>query len=132
LQTLPEYSLRAIVSRSGHNAKAAAKQFEATYATTDYKEVLQDPEVDAVLIATRHSSHAEMALNALKAGKHVLLEKPMALTRAQMNPLLEFYAATPDAPILLTGFNRRFSRYGKAIFDQVQNRSKPMILNYRM
>jgi predicted dehydrogenase/threonine dehydrogenase-like Zn-dependent dehydrogenase len=132
LQSLKEYHLRAIVSKSGHNAKATAKQFEAGYATTDYKEVLQDPEVDAVLIATRHSSHAEMALNALKAGKHVLLEKPMALTRAQMEPILEFYAKTSDAPLLLTGFNRRFSKYGKAIFDQVQSRSKPMILNYRM
>lgn len=132
LQSLKEYNLRAVVSRSGHNAKATAKQFEAAYSTTNYKEVLQDPEVDAVLIATRHSLHAEMALNALKAGKHVLLEKPMALTRAQMESILEFYAKTPDAPLLLTGFNRRFSKYGKEIFNQVQNRSKPMILNYRM
>lgn len=132
LQSLKEFSLRAIVSKSGHNAKGVAKQFEANYATTDYKEVLHDPEVDAVLIATRHSLHAEMALNALKAGKHVLLEKPMALTRAQMETILEFYAKTPDAPLLLTGFNRRFSKYGKALFDQVQNRSKPLVLNYRM
>lgn len=132
LQSLKEYNLRAVVSRSGHNAKATAKQFEAAYSTTNYKEVLHDPEIDAVLIATRHFLHAEMALNALKAGKHVLLEKPMALTKGQMQPILEFYASTPDAPLLLTGFNRRFSKYGKAIFEQVQKRSKPMILNYRM
>ncbi|MBX7066589.1 MAG: bi-domain-containing oxidoreductase [Parachlamydiales bacterium] len=132
IQTLKQYNLRAVVSRSGHNAKAVAKQFEAGYATTDYQEVLKDPEIDAVLIATRHHLHSSMTLDALRAGKHVLVEKPLALNPEELQQIVDFYASTPDAPILLTGFNRRFSKYGEGIFKAVQRRIYPMILNYRM
>lgn len=132
LQSLKEYSLRAVVSRSGHNAKATAKQFDADYSTTDAKEVINDPDIDAVIIATRHHLHASLALEALRAGKHVLLEKPLALNEAELQQILDFYASTPDAPILLTGFNRRFSKYAEGIFQKVQKRVSPMILNYRM
>lgn len=132
LQSLKEYNLRAVVSRSGHNAKAVAGQFDAAYSTTDFKEVLNDPEIDAVLIATRHNTHARLALEALKAKKHVFLEKPMALNQEELDQILEFYSATPDAPMLLTGYNRRFSKYAKAILQVVQKRTSPMILNYRM
>ncbi|MBU6383442.1 MAG: bi-domain-containing oxidoreductase [Verrucomicrobia bacterium] len=132
LQSIPDFHLRAVVSRSGHNAAAVAKQFEANYSTTDFFEVLKDPEVDAVLIATRHHLHAALALEALRAGKHVLLEKPMALNREDMQKILDFYASTPDAPILLTGFNRRFSKYGTSLFQTVHKRTGPMVLNYRM
>lgn len=132
LKSLKEYHIHAVVSRSGHNANAVAKQFEAGYATTDYREVLKDPEVKAVLISTRHDLHAKMTLEALQAGKHVLVEKPLALTPEELQPILDFYTATPDAPMLLTGFNRRFSPYAKALSTIVHKRKGPMILNYRM
>lgn len=132
LQSLKEYNLRAVISRSGHNAKATAKQFEAAYSTTDYAQALKDPDVDAVLIATRHHLHATLTLEALRAGKHVLVEKPLALKASELQPILDFYAATPDAPLLLTGFNRRFSKSAQAIHQIVQKRTQPMILNYRM
>lgn len=132
IQSLKEYNLRAVVSRSGHNAKATAKQFEAGYSTTDYQEVLNDPEIDAVLIATRHHLHTSMTLDALRAGKHVLVEKPLALNPEELQQIVDFYALTPDAPILLTGFNRRFSKYAEGIIKTTQNRINPMILNYRM
>lgn len=132
LQSLKEYSLRAVASRSGHNAKAIAKQFEAAYSTTDFQEILKDPEVEAVLIATRHNLHASMTLNALKAGKHVLVEKPLAMNEAELQEIVDFYGSTPDAPLLLTGFNRRFSKYAAAIFQMAQKRVSPMVINYRM
>lgn len=130
--SLKEYNLRAVVSRSGHNAKATAKQFEAGYSTTDYQEVLNDPEIDAVLIATRHHQHCSMTLDALRAGKHVLVEKPLALNPEELQQIVDFYASNPDAPILLTGFNRRFSKYAEAMMKTTQKRISPMILNYRM
>ncbi len=132
IQHLSAYHLRAIVSRSGHNAKAVAKQFEADYCTTDYREVLKDPDIDAVIIATRHHLHASMTLDSLRAGKHVLVEKPLAMNAAELKQIVDFYASIPDAPVLLTGFNRRFSKYAKAIFQTVQKRVSPMVLNYRM
>lgn len=136
LQSLSDrYNIRAIVCRTGHNAVGTAKQYGANYATTDYQEILNDPEVDAVLISTRHNLHASMALDALKAGKHVMVEKPLALSQPEIDFFKVFYdtaTGTNDLPVLLTGFNRRFSRYAQRIFELVQGRSNPMILNYRM
>ncbi|MCL6590050.1 MAG: bi-domain-containing oxidoreductase [Firmicutes bacterium] len=130
------FSLRAVVSRNGQNAMAATRQFGASYATTDYRQVLEDREVDAVLIATRHNLHAQMALAALKAGKHVLVEKPLSLDPGELEAIIAFYGAgNPDGkdlPLLLTGFNRRFSRFAKRIFELIQGRTNPMICNYRM
>jgi len=136
LQALSKYyHLQAVMSRTGHNAAATARQFGANYSTTDFRKILEDPEVDAVLIATRHNTHASMALEALKAGKHVLVEKPLALNRQELRQIEEFYSSLPDggpSPILLTGFNRRFSKYARRINELVKGRSNPMILNYRM
>jgi predicted dehydrogenase len=121
------------VSRTGHNAVATAKQFVANYASTDFDEVLADPEVDAVLLSTRHHLHASMTLQALKAGKHVLVEKPLALNVDELDLITKFYNENDThPPILLTGFNRRFSPIMQRIQTIVSHRSNPMILNYRM
>ena len=133
LQKLSDrYHIQAIMSRTGHNAAATAKQFGANYSTTDYQHVLKDPEVDAVLIATRHNLHAGMTLEALRAGKHVLVEKPLALNQQELDDINAFYQDVDRSPVLLTGFNRRFSKFAKRIKEIVANRSNPMILNYRM
>lgn len=127
------YHIQAIVTRTGHNAVATAKQFAASYASSDYKDVLDDPEVDAILLATRHHLHTEMALQALQKGKHVLVEKPLALTTQALDKIAAFYEENDtNAPMLLTGFNRRFSPIMQQIKQIVTQRSNPMILNYRM
>ena len=134
LQDLNEdFKLRAVASRTGHNAASTGKRFSADYCTTDYNEVLKDPEVDAVIIATRHDTHAALALEALRAGKHVLLEKPMALAEGELQDIERFYEkAEGPIPVLLTGFNRQFSPYAQRIASLVQKRSNPMLINYRM
>ncbi|HYG74486.1 MAG TPA: bi-domain-containing oxidoreductase [Planctomycetota bacterium] len=129
------YQLYAVCSRSGHNATATATQYGAAYSTTDPQKIYGDKDVDAVLIATRHNLHAPMALEALKAGKHVLLEKPLALTADELAEIERFYANAPKnekTPLLLTGFNRRFSVFARRIAELIKTRSNPMILNYRM
>lgn len=128
------YQLRAVVSRSGHNAASTGKRFGAEYCTTDYREVLRDKNIDAVIIATRHDSHARIALEALLAGKHVLLEKPLALTESELAAIEAFYADGENTakPVLLTGFNRRFSPYAKRIAERLALRSNPMVINYRV
>jgi predicted dehydrogenase/threonine dehydrogenase-like Zn-dependent dehydrogenase len=133
LELQSDFHLRAVASRTGHNAATTAKRFNAEYCTTDFREVLQDKDIDAVIIATRHDSHASMALEALMAGKHVLLEKPLSLDEAGLSAIERFYATGTEAkPVLLTGFNRRFSTYAQRISEITRNRSNPMILNYRM
>lgn len=126
------FSLAAVVSRTGHNAKATAKQFGAAFATTDYEEVLNDANIDAVLLTTRHDLHTSMALSALNSGKHVLVEKPLALTAGELEEISQFYDKNKQAPVLLTGFNRRFSPIMQRVHDVLQHRTNPMILNYQM
>jgi len=138
LQSLPnDYHIQAVVSRSGHNAHTTTKQFGANYASTSYQKVLNDPEVDTVLIATRHNLHATMVLQALTAGKHVFVEKPLCLTQNELDEIKAFYDLKSETqhsnpPVLMTGFNRRFSVYARRIKEIVANRSNPMIINYRM
>jgi len=129
------FHLRAVASRTGHNAKATATQFGADYSTTDWSELLTDPDVDALLICTRHNLHAAMALEALKAGKHVLLEKPLALTDNETSSIRTFFeerGAEQGGPILVTGFNRRFSPFCRRLRELVEARTDPMIMSYRM
>lgn len=133
LELKNEFKLRAVASRTGHNAASTGKRFFADYCTTDHQEILKDAEVDAVIIATRHDTHASLALDALRAGKHVLLEKPMALTESELRAIERFYEdAKGPVPLLMTGFNRRFSPYAQHIATLVEKRSNPMLINYRM
>jgi len=126
------FTLQAVASRSGHNAQAVARQFEAAYATTSNEEILVDDSVDAVLITTRHHLHADLVLAALEAGKHVLVEKPLAINEQELARIEEFYAKREKAPVLLTGFNRRFSRHMQPILQLAKSRTNPFIANYRM
>lgn len=127
-----QFEVRAVMSRTGATAKAVATQYQAQYATTEFDEVLSDPEVDLVIVGTRHDLHANIALRALQAGKHVLLEKPMALTAAGLAEIEAFYADSPGGPILLTGFNRRFSPAAVAMRAALQDRTSPILAAYRM
>jgi predicted dehydrogenase len=120
------------MSRTGSTAKAIASRNEAAYATTDLDEVLADDDVDLVLISTRHDLHAPLALEALRAGKHVFVEKPLALTAEQLDEIETFYAEAGDAPLLMTGFNRRFSPAVQGLRARLAGRTAPIVADYRM
>lgn len=126
--------LYAVASRTGHNAIATAKQFGAEFGTSDYKELLDSPEVDAVVITTGHDTHGKMVLDALNANKHVLVEKPLALEAGELVEIERFYQGSEEQekPVLLTGFNRRFSKYAREIHRLVSQRQGPLIISYRM
>ena len=124
------YSIHAIASRTGSNAKATAQKYGARYATTDYTELLQDADLDAVIIATRHNLHAKMAGEFLQAGKAVFLEKPMALNQQELDQLVTVIQDTQQP--FMVGFNRRFSPYAAEINRHTAARTNPMIINYQM
>lgn len=88
--------------------------------------------MNAILIGTRHNQHASMVIEALQAGKHVLVEKPLALTRSELETIRRFYETHQKAPVLLTGFNRRFSPFAQRAKELIENRTNPIIINYRM
>lgn len=127
-----DFELRAVMSRTGSTAKGVANRNEAAYATTDLDQVLGDPEIDLVLISTRHDLHAPLALRALRAGKHVFVEKPLALTVEELDEIESFYAETADAPVLMTGFNRRFSPAVQTLRERLTARTAPIVADYRM
>jgi predicted dehydrogenase/threonine dehydrogenase-like Zn-dependent dehydrogenase len=133
LRVLPQFHLAAIVNRTGHKAAAAAKRFGADAALTDFDAALADASIDAVLLCTRHDQHAAQVLAALKAGKHVLVEKPLAINRAELAEIRRFMEQAGDrAPVLMCGFNRRFSPFVTPVAEAVKARSNPLIANYRM
>ena len=124
------YNLYAVMSKTGSNAKSTAKKFGAKYATTDYKEMLGDRNIDAVIISTRHNLHARLAIEALKAGKAVFLEKPMALNKEELDELVATINKTKKP--FMVGFNRRFSKYAREAKRHISVRINPMIINYQM
>jgi predicted dehydrogenase/threonine dehydrogenase-like Zn-dependent dehydrogenase len=127
-----DFELRAVMSRTGSTAKGIAARNEAAYATTDLDEVLGDSDIDLVLISTRHDLHASLALRALRAGKHVFVEKPLALTSEELGEIEAFYAEATEAPVLMTGFNRRFSPAVQKLRERLAGRSAPIVADYRM
>lgn len=128
--------LVAVMSRDGLNARETADRFDARLATTELDEVLDHDDVHAVLIATRHDLHADMTLAALEAGRHVLVEKPLVLTGAELDRIRAFYegaeAEEREAPILLTGYNRRFAPTMIRLRDALADRTGPLVATYRM
>ena len=129
-----QYKLSTVVTRQGHNAVNVARQFDVGEATTDFDAVLKNPNIDMVLIATRHHLHGPMVLAALQAGKHVMVEKPLCLNHEELERIEDFYAhvGADGGPLLMCGFNRRFSPYAEATKAAVKNRVGPMMINYRV
>ena len=130
LKRVSNAELRAVCSASGARGKSYALRFGAKYCTSDYDEVLRDPDVKVVLIVSRNQHHAPQALAALRAGKHVFLEKPMALTEQECR---ELYQAVEDSGAQLTvGFNRRFAPSYLALKKQLSGRSGPAVVDCRI
>ncbi len=99
--------IRAIAASSGINTKPMAEKYNAAYVTTDVEEILGDPEIDAVVISTRHDLHAPFAIAALKAGKHVMVEKPMAMNVKDSLKIADL--AGKEGLHLIVGHNRRYA-----------------------
>ena len=111
--------LRTVASNGGVSGLHAGRKFGFAATTTDTATVFADPEVDAVVVITRHDSHARYVIQALRAGKHVFVEKPLCLTLEELAEIEQVCgAASPPAPtlsheggerMLMVGFNRRFA-----------------------
>ncbi|WP_214228897.1 bi-domain-containing oxidoreductase [Pedobacter sp. B4-66] len=105
LKTL-DAKLISIVSAGGVSGTALAKKYDIAKSTTDYHEMLKDEHVDLILITTRHNQHAQMVVDGLNNGKHVFVEKPLALNEHELEQILKAYNGSKT---LTVGFNRRFS-----------------------
>ncbi|MDB5677660.1 bi-domain-containing oxidoreductase [Sphingomonas bacterium] len=122
--------LTTVVTSTGLSAHDAAERQGFAHAATDPQAVLGDAETDCVFIATRHDSHARLAVEALNAGKHVFVEKPLALTRDQLAEVQA--AAEASTGVLAVGFNRRFAPMMIAAKAALANRGGPIAMQYRI
>ncbi len=110
LAKLEGVSLEAICTTKGANADNLAQRYGFGLATTEPDEVFQHPDVNAVMIATRHDSHARLARHALEAGKHVFVEKPLVMNEDELLPIVDaLQRQGGPRPKLWVGHNRRFS-----------------------
>ncbi len=129
LKKIPGTSIACIVNRTGGKAKQAAQKFGALNCSTDFQDALTCEETDAVVIATRHNLHAEITLAALEAGKHVFVEKPMAMTVADCDRICAL--AAEKELLVSVGFNRRFSPFAQTGKTALQSVQGPKNILYR-
>jgi predicted dehydrogenase/threonine dehydrogenase-like Zn-dependent dehydrogenase len=134
LKAASNTTLSGICAATGPHAQHAARKFGFGYCTTDEAQLINDPGINSVVIATRHHLHAKQVLAALAAGKHVFCEKPLCLSENELHSIVHAYlgiAPTPR-PALMVGFNRRFApmiRRMKAFLAPI---SEPLALHYRV
>ena len=126
------FFLRGIVSRSGTRGSNFARDNQVEVLATDLDAVLNDPAFQLVVIATRHHDHAAQVVRALNAGKQVFVEKPLALTWEELESVVGAYTALPDAPLLMVGFNRRFSPSLTMLGERLRERRSPLVIQYRV
>ena len=124
-RTNAELSL--IASRGGLSAAHLARKYGIAASTTDYHQVLDDEAINAVVITTRPDTHTALACEALAAGKHVFVEKPLALNEEQLEQVRQAYE-NASGKQLLVGFNRRFSPHAVKARGLVADRSGPLCM----
>lgn len=124
--------LKTVATASSLSGKDASRKFDFSEISTEYGQLLDDSEVNSILIATRHHSHAKMAAEALGRGKAVFVEKPLALTMEELEHIRKTIAANGNEQ-LQVGFNRRFSEPVSLIAQFWENPSTtPLMATYRV
>jgi predicted dehydrogenase/threonine dehydrogenase-like Zn-dependent dehydrogenase len=108
-----------IASKGGVSGTAMAQKHGFSHSTTNVDDVLKDDEVDLVLITTRHNLHASMTVKSLEAGKHVFVEKPLALNSDELDAVIA--AQQSSGKTVMVGFNRRFSPHAEKMKSLLGN-----------
>ena len=119
--------IKYIASAQGLTAKVLAKKAKAENATSDYRVMLNDPEINTVIITTRHNLHASMVMETLEAGKSVFVEKPLCLNEEELQNIENAYMKANDKITLTVGFNRRFSPFAVKMKALVGGGSKNIV-----
>lgn len=131
LRKVKDVELVGIASSGGLHAAHSGRKFGFRYACSREEQILDDPEINTVLVLTRHDSHAELAVRALQAGKHVFVEKPLAVTPEQLAMVNQQLQASGNR-LLMTGFNRRFAPLAQLLHAWLADRHEPLYLHYRV
>ncbi|MBI3709088.1 MAG: bi-domain-containing oxidoreductase [Proteobacteria bacterium] len=130
LKDIPGVALKTLVTSRGMTAEHNRESHGFINAATDPAAIFDDAEINAVIIATPHGSHAELTARGLQAGKNVFVEKPLALTREELNRVIA--AREASTGFLLVGFNRRFAPMAVSARDALAARPGPRFLLLRV
>jgi predicted dehydrogenase len=126
-----DIGLVGIASSGGLHAQHTGRKFGFSYAASDEDEIITDPNINTIAILTRHDTHAELVIKALKAGKHVFVEKPLAITPEQLAKV-EKVLRKENNGLLTVGFNRRFAPLAQKLKVSLANRAEPLHAHYRI
>ena len=130
LRSAKGVKLTGVANSTGVSSKNTAERFHFAFSSTDAKEVINDPNTNCVFIATRHSTHGELVLAALKAGKAVFVEKPLCLNERELKEI--FQAQQESGKALFVGFNRRFSPLATQLKQAFGPKTSPYSMIYRV
>ena len=125
---IKDFEFIGLATSSSTSAGQVTKKYNFKYSTTDHTRILQDPEIDLVVIATPHNTHAPFVIQALDAGKHVYVEKPLAINMEQLEEVKAAYKKNNQHIFL--GFNRRYSPFAKWIKENMQMDKYPCMIQY--
>jgi predicted dehydrogenase len=130
IKNISEIELVGIASSGGLHAQHSGKKFGFAYATSSDEEIINDPNINTVAILTRHDTHADLVVKALKAGKNVFVEKPLAINSTQLSAISKQLKNSQS--LLTVGFNRRFAPLAQQLFDFYKDHTEPMHVHYRV
>ncbi len=121
--------LVSIASAGGLSAAHAARKFGVERSTTDYRQILSDDSINTVVITTRHHQHASMVVEALQAGKHVFVEKPLAIDQEGLRAVVDAASDSSASNLqLMVGFNRRFAPLVVQAHQRLASRTEPLCM----
>lgn len=132
LRKLPGVELRGVATATSAKARNALDRFGFDYCTCEPQEILSDPHTNAVVIATRHDTHAALAAQAIRAGKCVFVEKPLALTREELEDVAAAVSDANGGARLIVGFNRRFAPVAREVRECLARQQGPWTIQYRV
>jgi predicted dehydrogenase/threonine dehydrogenase-like Zn-dependent dehydrogenase len=133
LNNMNNVQLWSVCTKSGVKAKAISEKLGVKYCSSDYHEIISDDKVNAVLIGTRHDSHAQIVIDSIKANKHVFVEKPLCLTIDELDridALIEDKSG--QLPIVMVGYNRRYSSHAMKAKEFFAGRQNPLVMSFRV
>ena len=132
LEKVKGVSLQVLTASTGASAMHNAKRFGFKEAATDASDVMDSPDVDAVIAATPHDQHAALVLKAISAKKPLFLEKPLCVTPEELDGISRALSQASVAPVLMIGHNRRYSPHIDKLRGWLADRKAPLVLDMRI
>lgn len=123
-------SLDTVVTNTGINSKNVATKFGFGKSSTNSSDVMDNDKINTVFIATQHNTHARFTLEAIKAKKHIFVEKPLAMNEEELSEIVSAYEGSDK--LLMVGFNRRFAPVSVKLKEEFANVGEPLVMNFRV